>query len=365
LIAFIVGTTAELIKIAPVYHELLGRGRTSEIWYTGQHVQELPGVLGDLELPEPTVWLVPQASATNLARTVQVPGWVLRVARTTLSRRAELRRRLRADGTTPVVLVHGDTFTTFLGALIGRLLGAKVGHVEAGMRSGHLLHPLPEEINRKLTSGIAHLHFAPSEVEVKNLAKRSGVVCTGGNTVIDAVRQVLDRGTAPAAGRLPEGYGISTLHRFELVRDREAYTAALATLKEASVRMPIVYFAGESEKARLEEYDLLGLFDDERFLIRDKLRYVEFLPVLSGAKFVVTDSGGVQQECAHLGIPCAIHRLKTESHQGLGENVVLTGMDIARLEHFLENVDAYRRTDLDDSARPSRVVVDALERLEV
>jgi UDP-N-acetylglucosamine 2-epimerase (non-hydrolysing) len=364
LIVFVVGTTAELIKVAPVYHELVARGQQPEIWYTAQHVQELPGVLGDLDLPDPTVWLVPQESATNLARTVQVPGWVLRVARTAIRRRSELRRRLRADGRTPVVLVHGDTFTTFIGALIGRMLGAKVGHIEAGMRSGHLLHPLPEEINRKLTSGLAHLHFAPSEVEVKNLARRRGVVCTGGNTVIDAVRQVLDGGSAEAAGDLPEGYGISTLHRFELVRDQQAYTAALTALKEASARMPIVYFAGESEKARLVEYNLLGLFD-ERFLIRDKLRYVEFLPVLSGARFVVTDSGGVQQECAHLGIPCAIHRLKTESHQGLGENVILTGMDIGRLGRFLEDVDSHRRTDLDDDAHPSRVVVDAIERLEV
>jgi UDP-N-acetylglucosamine 2-epimerase (non-hydrolysing) len=87
--------------------------------------------------------------------------------------------------------------------------------------------------------------------------------------------------------------------------------------------------------------------------------------VLSGARFVVTDSGGVQQECAHLGIPCAIHRLKTESHQGLGDNVILTEMDVARLEHFLQDVDSYRRTDIDDDAHPSRVVVDAIERLEV
>ncbi|MET4223517.1 UDP-N-acetylglucosamine 2-epimerase [Oerskovia enterophila] len=364
MIVFIVGTTAELIKIAPVHHELISRGSTPEIWYTGQHVQELPAVLGDLELPDPAVWLVPRESAKNLARTAQVPGWVTRVARTTLSRRAELRRRLRADGRTPVVLVHGDTFTTFIGAMIGRMLGAKVGHIEAGMRSGHLLHPLPEEINRKLTSGLAHLHFAPSEVEVKNLSGRRGVVCTGGNTVIDAVRLVLERGPADEVGDLPAGYGLSTLHRFELVRDQKAYTQALRVLKDASAKMPIVYFAGESEKARLVEYDLLGLFDD-RFVIKDKLRYVDFLPVLSGARFVVTDSGGVQQECAHLGIPCAIHRLKTESHQGLGENAILTEMDVARLEHFLQDVDSYRRTDLEDDAHPSRVVVDAIERLEV
>ena len=362
MIAFIVGTTAELIKIAPVYHELVSRHRSPEIWYTGQHVNELPGVLADLDLPAPTIWLVPEKGATNLARTSQVPGWVLRMLRTVVTRRRELRARLRSDGTTPIVLVHGDTFTTLFGSLIGRFLGAKVGHIEAGLRSGHLLHPFPEEINRKVTARLAHLHFAPGDVEARNLAGRRGVVVTGGNTVIDAVRQALAKGADDLVADLPAGYGVATLHRFELVRDKQLYSAALAELKKASTRAPIVYFAGESEKARLAEYGLGSVFDD-RFVLRDKLRYVEFLPVLSAAQFVVTDSGGVQEECAHLGIPCAVHRVKTERHQGLGENVLLTGMDTEKLADFLKHVDDYRVQDVATTARPSVVVVDAIERI--
>ena len=194
MIAFIVGTTAELIKIAPVHQELQARGSASEIWFTGQHVKELPGVLADLDLPEPAVWLVPRLGATNLARTGQVPGWVLRLLRTVITQRTSLRARLRADGGVPVVLVHGDTFTTLFGALIGRFLGAKVGHIEAGLRSGHLLHPFPEEINRKVAGRLAHLHFAPGEIEARNLGRRRGVVVTGGNTVIDSVRNALAKG---------------------------------------------------------------------------------------------------------------------------------------------------------------------------
>lgn len=359
MIAFVVGTTAELIKIGPVYHELVDRGRSPEIWYTGQHVQELPAVLADLALPEPAVWLVPRHGATNLARTTQVPGWMGRLAKTVLANRHDLRRRLRSDGRPAVVLVHGDTFTTLIGAAVGRFLGATVGHVEAGLRSGHLLHPFPEEINRKLTAGLASLHFAPGEVEVKNLAGRRGVVSTGGNTVIDAVRRALDQPSADLDLGLPTVYGVATLHRFELVRDRQLYVSALSALKDAAVDLPIVYFAGESEKARLVEYGLLGMFDSG-LLLRDKLRYVDFLPVLAAARFVVTDSGGVQEECAHLGIPCAVHRVKTERHQGLGENVILTHMDVSHLKSFLGDVDRYRRTDLGDDARPSRVVVDTL-----
>ena len=144
LIVFVVGTTAELIKIAPVYHECSSRGRSLEIWYTGQHINELPGVLADLRLPDPAVWLVPEKGARNLSTTGQVPGWMFRVLRTAVRRRSELRERLRSDGRPSIVLVHGDTFTTLLGSVIGRMLRAKVGHVEAGLRSGHLLHPFPE-----------------------------------------------------------------------------------------------------------------------------------------------------------------------------------------------------------------------------
>ena len=93
MIAFIVGTTAELIKIAPVYHEVVSRGRSTEIWYTGQHINELPGVVADLELPAPAVWLIQERGATNLARTSQVPGWAFRVLRTAFARRRELRAR--------------------------------------------------------------------------------------------------------------------------------------------------------------------------------------------------------------------------------------------------------------------------------
>lgn len=362
MIVFIVGTTAELIKVAPVYHEFASRGRSSELWYTGQHVKELPGVLADLDLPAPSLWLVPEHGAKNLAKTSQVPGWAFRLFRTSFQRRQELRARLRSDGTTPIVLVHGDTFTTLFASIIGRLLGAKIGHIEAGMRSGSLFHPFPEEINRKVTARLAYIHFAPSEVEVKNLAGRKRVVLTGGNTAIDAVRQALAKDAGRLSAELPETYGVATLHRFELVRDKQAYGSALAVMQKHAERTPIVYFAGESEKARLAEYGLLSYFDDQ-FVLRDKARYVEFLPVLARAQFVVTDSGGVQEESGHLGIPCAVHRLKTERLKGEGTSMVLTGMDTGRLESFLENVDDYRSNDDADAIQPSKVIADAIERL--
>jgi UDP-N-acetylglucosamine 2-epimerase (non-hydrolysing) len=363
LIACIVGTTAELIKMAPVFHELVGRGHRTEIWYTGQHVDELTPTLEDLGLPAPATWLVPESSARNLARPADVPRWAARLAGTVWRRRRELAQRLRSDGTPPLVLVHGDTFTAPIGALIGRLLGARVGHVEAGMRSGSLVHPFPEELNRRLAGRLVDLHFPPTQAEAHNLRRHRGaVVTTGANTVVDAVRYALDHPGSSTVD-LPEGYAVATLHRFELVRDKDMYQEALEALREYSATVPIVYFAGASERERLTQYGLLDLFDGERFRIEDKLSYVAFLPVLAQARFVVTDSGGLQEESAHLGIPCAVHRARTERPRGEGKVMVLTRFSIPRLREFLADHERYRTAGTLEDFRPSSTIADAVEAL--
>jgi UDP-N-acetylglucosamine 2-epimerase (non-hydrolysing) len=261
------------------------------------------------------------------------------------------------------VLVHGDTFTAPLGAVIGHLLGARVGHVEAGMRSGSLTHPFPEEVNRRIAGRIVDLHFAPTEQEAWNLRRRRGaVVTTGANTVVDAVRYALARPEGPAV-ELPEEYAVSTLHRFELVRQEDQYREVLEILKEYAEKLPIIYFAGASERERLSQYGLLGLFDGENFRIEDKLSYVRFLPVLARAKFVVTDSGGLQQETGHLGIPCAVHRAYTEVMAGEGERMVLTRLDSGRLRAFLDDYERYRAVGTLDAYRPSKIIADAIETL--
>jgi UDP-N-acetylglucosamine 2-epimerase (non-hydrolysing) len=363
LIAFIVGTTAELIKVAPVFHGLTGRGRNCEIWYTAQHVEELSGALDDLGLPAPAEWLVPEAGAQNVAKVKDVPGWGLRLLGTVARRRAHLAERLRSDGQPPIVLVHGDTFTAPLGALIGHRLGARVGHVEAGMRSGSLRHPFPEELNRRIAGRIVDIHFAPTETEVENLRGRRGVVvCTGANTVVDAVKYALARPEGPQV-KLPEEFAVSTLHRFELVRQEDQYREVLEILREYAKKLPVIYFAGASERERLTSYGLLDLFDGEKFRIEDKLSYVHFLPVLAKARFVVTDSGGLQQETGHLGIPCAVHRAHTEVMTGEGERFVLTRLEAGRLRAFLDDPERYRASGTLDAYHPSRVIADAIEAL--
>lgn len=361
-IAFIAGTTAEIIKLAPVIRALEDRGEDVELWNTAFHVGGLPATLSDLGLAQPTVELVPAARQSDVVRVTQVPGWGARIAWTVLRRRRELRRRLARGTGRPLVVVHGDTFSTVLGALLGRFLRAEVAHVEAGMRTGDIWHPMPEEINRRLVAKIATLHFAPTDNEVAHLRRekaKGSIVDTGANTVIDALRMAID-GDAPAV-ELPDEFGLVTLHRFEMLRNGPVFSRTLEVLAEASRTMPLVMPAGNTERNRIDELGLRHLFGDT-FRLVDKQPYARFMPLLARASFVVTDSGGLQQECGILGKPAAIHREAVESQQGIGENLVLTGLDMDVLRDFLAHWRDHARPSLLEQFHPTEVIVAELGR---
>jgi UDP-N-acetylglucosamine 2-epimerase (non-hydrolysing) len=361
MIAIVAGTTAELIKIAPVRRALADRGADVALWSTAQHTNEVPQTLADLELPPPDRELVPERHRAHVARTGQVPMWVLRVLGTAVAQRRALGAAITRDGRPGLVVVHGDTFTTVLGALVGRLLGARVAHVEAGLRSGSVLSPFPEEINRRIVARFTDIHFAPTDREVQNLRRARGVVVrTGANTVVDALRFALEGSQSVDA--LPEEFGLVTLHRFELLRNADRFVEILETLHEHRTKTPLIMLAGEAERSRIAELGLERLFDDQ-FLLWDKRAYARFLPLLVRASFVVTDSGGLQEECAVLGVPCAVHRARTERHQGLGRNVVLTGMGMPALRDFLTGWRELRVPSELDRYHPSERIAATLAEL--
>lgn len=360
-IVFVAGTTAEFIKIGPVLAELSRRGLPYRVWSTGQHVEGVTQTLGDLGVRQPDRQLVSGRRHSSVARVSQVPGWLANVVWTTLRQVRALKREVGRDG---IVLVHGDTFTTVIGAVLGRLLGADVAHIEAGLRSGSIRSPFPEELNRRIVGRLATLHFAPTEREHDNLAYRvkkgkAEVIVTGANTVVDALRHA--RGAEVAVPELPPVFGLITLHRFELVQSKSDFEAILLRLREFARTLPLVMVIGNSERAKIDEYGLEHVFSD-RFTRVDKRPYSAFLGILMRASMVVTDSGGLQEECAALGVPCAVHRERTERHQGLGENIVLTKLNLETLDEFLAHWQDYKRPSTVDKYHPSGLIVDRIAR---
>lgn len=360
-LAIIAGTTAEVIKLAPLMLMLQERGVRYEFWNSAYHAEAVEDALRLWGLPGPTDDLIPASKQARVHQSSQVPAWAVRIAKAAVSRRREHKTSLADDGCPPLVIVHGDTFTTLLGALVGRMLGARVAHVEAGMRSGHLLRPLPEEFNRRAVAKLATLHFAPTQVEAGQLRAekaKGDVVVTGANTALDALRMMIADSPEPPV-TLPSAFGLVTLHRFELLRNSEVLKDTLETLVRCST-LPLVMPVAPAERSRLRELGF-GENSHEGLHVIDKLSYREFLPLLLRASFVVTDSGGLQQESAFLGKPCAIVRRAVEHKTGLGESAVLTHWRTEDLEIFLGDWETRSRPDMLSKYHPTEDVFAFLE----
>jgi UDP-N-acetylglucosamine 2-epimerase (non-hydrolysing) len=360
VILVVFGTTGELIKIAPVLLRLEQGGHDYLLATTGQQVQQIPSFLEQFGLRQPDIWLGRGAGQRDLRVTSDIPGWLVSISRSYLRRRRSLKETVTSAPGQPLVLVHGDTMTTVLGAFMGRSLRIPVAHIESGLRSYDLRHPFPEEINRKLASSVARIHYAPGPWAAANLPPGPDVVDTGSNTMRDSMQLVPD-GELPFS--LPaEPYGIVSLHRFELLNNRRLLTETMHLLALAARRTPLFFIDHPVTGAALSRFGLEALFDDSRFVRIARLRFFEFIRAERGAAFVITDSGGSQEECFYLDLPCLVHRVKTERREGLGENAVVSGMRLDILRDFLADPSRFRRRSALPEGSPSQVIVDDLVR---
>jgi UDP-N-acetylglucosamine 2-epimerase (non-hydrolysing) len=318
-IAVLFGTRPEAIKLAPVILALRERHLPHVVVTTGQHrgmvdeVLALFGIEPDVDLG---LMRQPQSLDYLLTRAVDGVGDQL--------------DRLRPSA----AIVQGDT-TSMLGSVLAAFhRGIPVAHVEAGLRSGDMALPFPEEMNRRAASLMARWHFAPTEGAAENLrAERvTGDIHVVGNTVVDAMHAIHDGSVAslPAslAGFLGEApYILATAHR------RESWGTPIAGIAtglheviEALPDLRLVFVAHPNPAARGPVDEILG--HEERACVVDALPYPVFLHLIRGARAVVSDSGGVQEEGPTLGVPVLVTRSVTERHEGVAAGAVrLIGTD--------------------------------------
>lgn len=310
------------MKIAPLWHVLAKeRWCTSVIVHTGQHYDEnmSDNFFRDLNLPKPAIALG-VGSGTHAQQTG----------------RTMIEYENACGSTSPdLTLVVGDVNATVACALVCAKLGIPVAHLEAGLRSFD--RTMPEEINRIVTDSISSLCLTPSADASENLLREgvpSARIKLVGNIMIDSVEML--RGVfesteiADVAGVASKHFGIVTLHRPSNVDSKEKLSALVSSLGEVSSISPLIFPLHPRTRKQLIDFGLLReLEENKNIFLAQPLGYKKFMALLLRSKFVITDSGGVQEETSYLGIPCFTLRENTERPitVTLGTNkLVSTGM---------------------------------------
>lgn len=329
----VVGTRPNMVKVAPVWHALAERGIEQRLLHTGQHYDHaLSGsFLEQLDLPDPDVALG-VGSGTHAEQTAAALVGVERVL---------------LDADHAAVLVAGDVNSTLAAALAAAKVGVPVMHLEAGLRSGDWT--MPEEINRVVCDRLSDLLLCTSAEAVDALtaegidADRAMLV---GNTMIDTLLRLSEPVGAQAErerlGVLDGDYVLVTLHRPSVVDDPAALTAAMDVLATLAGQVPVLFPVHPRTRGRLAE---IGR-ESSGVRLLEPLSYIEFIALEAGARLVITDSGGVQEETSALGIPCLTYRTTTERPVTveLGTNRVI-GVDPRVLLHAaLEELERPVRT---------------------
>ena len=303
----VVGARPNFMKVAPIVEAMRRRAREFRplVVHTGQHYDAAmsDAFFRDLGLPDPDVHLG-VGSGSHAQQTAAV---MQRFEPVVLDERPDW------------VLVVGDVNSTIACALVCSKLGVRVAHVEAGLRSRD--RTMPEEINRLLTDQISDLLLTPSPDADENLLKE-GIpperIRFVGNVMIDSLFAQLDRASRSTVredlGLKGAPYAVVTLHRPSNVDDPATLTRILAALERVSEKLPVVFPVHPRTRKNLEAFGLAQRVAAVAPALRliDPLGYLDFLRLYSGARLVLTDSGGIQEETTALSIPCLTLRENTE-----------------------------------------------------
>ncbi len=354
MIAIVVGTRPEIIKTAPVVHELARRNEPFYYLHTGQHYSpQLDRVFfQELGLPEPAVNL----ETGSLSAVDQVAKMMQGIA------------AVFASSPPRAVLVQGDTNSVLAGGLAAHKLNVPIAHLEAGLRSDDWT--MPEEGNRIIVGRLAAVHFCPTQLQADRLRSEGIVrgVYVVGNTAVDACLESAERARSRSKiltklGLEPRTFGLVTMHRPSNVDVATRFEALIGGLADAAraLGVRLVFPIHPRTQAAAMAAGLLARLHEGPFVGIEPVGYLDLLALLSNAAFAATDSGGIQEEACTLHVPCLTLRPNTERPEtiAVGANILCDSADGTKLTRALRSVlagDRLRENPFGDGRTAVRVV---------
>lgn len=334
----IVGTKAQFIKMAPIATLLEREGWPYRILDLGQHGSITPGILRDFRLTPDQAHVLPGGSTVSTYR--QALSWLRALTARILSPRQKLKDTLLKHPA-GYALVHGDTLSTLFGLYLAKRLGVPIGLVEAGLSSGRLFDPFPEEMIRRHVERRVDFLFAPDQDAADRLTCRglSGVVVnTNYNTGRDALLMISELHTNVIDSK-PGFKTVLTLHRAETISNKIRLRAVIEHVMALAPRIgPIRFYLHEPTKRALVRAGLMGRLEGSSYFELYPLgTYPEFTAALVSAQYILTDGGSVQEEASYLRKPCLILRRSTERQHGLQSTAMLSSMTLETDIEFLSS----------------------------
>lgn len=357
---FFIGTEAELIKVFPIIIECQKNGNKCHIIASGQNDLKKSRILKEICLEGKYIEL---SSETNIKKSaVGLLIWFV----TTLW---HAKQNILVSFSKEMIkgnklVVHGDTVSTLMGAIVGKILKMQVCHVEAGLRSHNWFNPFPEEIDRMLTSRLAEIHFAPGEEPVRNLLKVKGqVINTKYNTILDSLlySHTMPITTKQLDGIMHSDYFVFVMHRQENLMNKEFVKQVLEHIIKIAENKKCILILHKITENTLREMGVLEeLKMNPNFVLLPRVDYFDFMKLLNNAGYVITDGGSNQEELCYMGKPCLILRNTTERKEGIGKNAEMFKGDVEQILKFADIYEKYKTDGINAKQSPSKIIADVI-----
>lgn len=354
---FIIGTRAQLIKVAPVIVECEKRSIPCTLLMTGQHLETMQDLLDEFGVHSKQVTAT---SAKERATVFSLIAWLPRAYMGII-------KQLKALGLESKrinVLVHGDTLSTVLGALAGRQIGACVVHLESGLTSKKIFDPFPEELSRRIVFRLSNIAMCPNPETVQHMRgkyPKCQSIDTGGNTILDAIQLT---GVRRDHRNPRSNYIVASIHRFQNIYENKRLTELVELLENIANTHQVYFVLHPATRKRLAKAGLSERLEKHSAIkLLPRLGYSEFLRLAAESACVLTDGGSNQEELAALGVPTIVMRQTTERRDGLGKNAIMEGELSCGLLNYIDQKEYLALETTNNGAQeksPSTCIINSL-----
>ncbi|MFC1593828.1 UDP-N-acetyl glucosamine 2-epimerase [Candidatus Omnitrophota bacterium] len=364
MIHIFIGTKAQFIKVAPVLQQLTKQSISYRLIDSCQHKDITKDLRLLFSIREPDVYL--DAGFSNINSMRKAFLWSGKILLRLIISKRRFKQEVFGSAPDGICLIHGDTLSTLLGLITAKSCGIKVAHLEAGLRSFDIFNPFPEELIRIICMRYSDFLFTPSAWASENLNKmgiKGTVFSVHANTIIDALDYIVHQNPNEELN-LKKPYCTVSIHRFENIFSKKRLQSIINLIISLSKDMTIYFMLHQPTHDKLHRMNMLkSLHGNSKIHMVPLEQYNNFIRLLSGAEFIITDGGSIQEESYALNVPCLLMREKTERQDGLGENVCLSKFDTETIQKFLNSYKSFRRKNLSDAYHPSENIVAILHEI--